>query len=202
MPQGVGFRETMQGWFALGVETPEEGARLGQRDGHTLAMHAEVGIADVDRFTADRNATGSLSGEIEFAPLGGRFKAPQGIFQLFTPDTADNKTRRMVYELAFEAKGGRYYLAGEKQVRDDPGFDLWSDTTTLFTYLHEGTNRQGRVLGAGILTLGVPQLLAMLGSMRAIGDGGVGAVARFGSFFFGQIWDVYAPHALGGKDAL
>ncbi|MGH8459801.1 MAG: patatin-like phospholipase family protein, partial [Nevskiales bacterium] len=142
-----------------------------------------------------------LSGQIEFPSLGGPFNAPQGVFQLFTADPVDNKTRRMVYELAFEAQGVRYYLAGEKQVRDDPGFDLWSDTTTLFTYLHEGTDRQGRVIGAGILTLGVPQLLAMLGSMRATGGGGVAAVARFGSFFFGQIWDVYAPHALGGKDS-
>ncbi|MNC94406.1 hypothetical protein D3C83_112500 [compost metagenome] len=57
------------------------------------------------------------------------------------------------------------------------------------------------MLGAGILTLGVPQLLAMLGSMHTTGDGGMGTIARFGSFFFGQIWDVYAPHALGGKDA-
>lgn len=199
MAQGIGFRETMQGWFALGVSTPEEGARLGERNKQRLAMHAEVGIADLDVFVSDRNQKGSLSGQIEFQPLGGSFAAPQGVFQLFTPDP-NHQTRRMVYELAFEVQGKPYYLAGEKQVRDDPGFDLWSDTTTLFTYLHEGSSRQGSIVGAGILSLGVPQLLAMLRSMHTTGEGGMGTIARFGSFFFGQVWDVYAPHVFGGKD--
>lgn len=199
MAQGITFRETMQGWFALGASTPEEGARLGERNGQRLAMHAEVGITDLDAFVSDRSQAGSLGGQIEYPPLGGPFVAPRGVFQLFTPDR-NHQTRRMVYELAFEVQGIPHYLAGEKQVRDDPGFDLWSDTTTLFTYLHEGDSRQGPVVGAGILTLGVPQLLAMLRSMHATGGGGLSAVARFGGFFFGQVWDIYAPHVLGGKD--
>ena len=38
---------------------------------------------------------------------------------------------------------------------DDPGFDLWADTTTLFTRLHKGTDATGPVIGSGVLTLGV-----------------------------------------------
>jgi hypothetical protein len=198
MPEGIRFRETMAGAFALGAATPEAGARQGEREGHRLAMYVEVEIPDLGQFLAQGGAGGRLGGEIEFSAIAPRMPAPQGVFQLFTP-AQDGVSRRMVYELAVQWQGVPHYLAGEKQVRDDPGFDLWSDTTTLYTRLHEGRDRSGRVVGAGVLRLGVPQLLAMVASMRATGDGGTGTVMRFGRFFFGQLWDVYAPHALGGK---
>lgn len=196
MAEGIAFRETMQGGFALGVTDPQAGARSTEQ----LAIHASVAISDLDRFIADRNEVGHLSGEVEFGPLGGRCQATQGLFQLFSPGR-DGITRRMVYELSFTAKGRPHYLAGEKLVHDDPGFDLWSDTTTLYTRLHEGGDKSGPVIGAGILKLGIPQLLAMVGTMEATGEGGIGTVMRFGAFFFGQLWDIYAPHVLGGKDS-
>lgn len=198
MAEGIAFRETMQGWFALGQTDPQAGAREGERLGQKLALHATVAIPDLDRFMADRKEAGRLGGEIEFTPAGGVCKASRGLLQLFTPH-ADGITRRMVYELELTLQGNAHYLAGEKLVHDDHGFDLWSDTTTLYTRLHEG-DRTGRVVGAGILRLGVSQLLAMVGSMEATGEGGVGTVMRFGRFFFGEIWNVYAPHVLGGKD--
>ena len=58
----------------------------------------------------------------------------------------------MIYELAFERKGQDYYLAGRKEVQDDPGFDLWKDTT-LLTQLHRGVDKTGPVIGAGFVTL-------------------------------------------------
>jgi hypothetical protein len=101
----------------------------------------------------------------------------------------------MVYELAFRAGERPYYLAGEKRVRNDAGLDLWKDTTTLYTRLHEGEGAGGAVIGAGILTLGVRQLLALMSTLRPINGGGPGTVTAFGRFFFGELWDVYAPHA-------
>lgn len=198
MAEGVSFTETMEGWFALGASTPEEGAEQGQRAGHKLAVHVEIQVDDLERFVAQRNESGRLTGNIEFPPFGERLEAQSGVFQLFTPATKDG-IRRMVYELAFHAQGKPHYLAGEKHVRNDPGFDMWSDTTTLYTRLYEGADKRGKLIGAGILTLGVPQLISMVGSMRALGDGGVGTVMRFGSFFLGQLWDTYAPHVVGGK---
>ncbi len=57
--------------------------------------------------------------------------------------TDDPKLKLMVYELGFEHGGEDYYLAGKKEVKDDPGFDLWSDTTTRYTKLHKGTDKSG-----------------------------------------------------------
>jgi len=104
-----------------------------------------------------------------------------------------------VYEVAFEQGGKPYYLAGRKDVRD--GGDLWRDTTTLYTKLHEGKDSSGKVVGAGVLTLGVDDLAALLSTVEvhnASNDAERLAVKiRFGRLFLGDLWDSYARHIPG-----
>lgn len=196
MPGGIVFDETMAGWFALGATTPEDGAAQGKRAGTKLAMHGTVTVDDVDRMISDNQHPGGLIGTIDFPPFGTGVKAPTGIFQLFSPGPGE-KSRRMVYQLGFSTGGKSYYLAGEKRVHNDAGFDLWKDTTTLYTLLYEGTNTSGKVVGGGILTLGVPQLLALLSTFKTINGGNLATINAFGRFFAGELWDVYAPHLPG-----
>jgi cholesterol oxidase len=193
MPGGVTFDETMEGWFALGATTPEAGASQGAQAHTRLAMHARVTIDDIDRFIAVPEHPGGLIGTIDFQPFGMGIDAPSGIFQLFSPGPGES-SRRMVYELAFKANGKSYYLAGEKRVHNDAGFDLWKDTTTLYTQLHEGSDKSGAVVGAGILSLGVRQLLALLSTFKPINGGNLATVTAFGHLFVGELWDVYVPH--------
>jgi hypothetical protein len=129
----------------------------------------------------------------EFQNRGFGLPARHGVFRLFSPGPSED-ARRMVYELGFEAGGKPYYLAGEKRVHNDPGFDIWRDTTTLFTNLHAGADRSGPVVGAGILSLGVRQLLDLVSTFKTINGGNLETVATFGRFFFGELWEVYAPH--------
>lgn len=196
MSGGIAFNETMEGWFALGAGTPEAGAEHGRRDGTRLAMHAKVTIDDLDRFITVREHAGDLTGTVDFQPLGLGLEARSGVFQLFSPGPGED-SRRMVYELAFQVDGKPYYLAGEKRVKNDPGPDLWKDTTTLYTKLHEGGDRSGPVAGAGILTLGVSQLLALMSTLKPINGGDLGTIGAFGRFFFSELWEVYAPHLPG-----
>jgi hypothetical protein len=198
MPGGIAFKETMQGWFALDATTPEEGVERARAVGTKLALHADVAIDDVDRFVTIREHPGGLGGSIDFQPLGIGLRGTTGVFQLFAPDR-EADSRRMVYELGFLADGRPFYFAGEKRVRNDPGLDLWRDTTTLFSTLHEGADRSGRVVGAGILTLGVRQLMALISTMKATNGGNAMTIAAFGRFFFGELWELYAPHLSGGS---
>jgi cholesterol oxidase len=69
------------------------------------------------------------------------------------PATATRMFSWVKYELAFVLGSQDYYLAGRKEVRHDPVYDLWRDTTTLYTTLHQGTDKTGTVVGAGILTI-------------------------------------------------
>ncbi|MBC3765345.1 patatin-like phospholipase family protein [Neptunicella marina] len=195
---GIQFKETMSGGFALGTSDYKQGCDKGQWAGHVLAMHAQVDIDDIDQFVETGKHPGRLSGSIDFEPMGKGIPAHSGVFNLFYP--ADKPgLKLMVYELAFTHDGQDYYLAGKKEVEDDTGFDLWSDTTTLYTQLHKGTDKSGEVVGAGILTLGVIDLIKLVSTMRVLHAKNtpekLATIGKFGRFFMGELWDTYAKHA-------
>lgn len=194
---GIQFRETMTGGFSLDSTNPDQGSQLGKRAGTELAMHAQVDIENLNQFVAERDHLGGLSGTVDFSPIGMGMPSNSGVFNLFNP-TDDPKLKLMVYELGFLHGSEQYYLAGKKEVRNDPGFDLWSDTTTLFTQLHKGTDKSSPVIGAGVLTLGVADLIMMVSTMTVSnaesGTDKVKTVGTFGKFFLGELWDTYVKH--------
>ena len=120
-----------------------------------------------------------------------------GVFNLFSP-TEDPTLKLMVYEMGFNHGGKSYYLAGQKNVKEDPIIDLWKATTTLYSKLHEGTDKSGPVVGAGILSLGVRQLIHLVSTIEAPGATSFTekseAIAKFGRFFLGELWDTYVRH--------
>jgi predicted acylesterase/phospholipase RssA len=194
---GLSFRETMSGGFALGETDPETGRQKGQAAGTNLSLHATVLIRDLDRFLTEPGHPGSLAGSIDFAPFGGTIIGTGGVFNLFIP-SGQPGLKYMVYELGFQRDGNPYYLSGRKEVRDSSPTEAWKQTTTLYTVLHEGTDATGPIVGAGTLSLGVPDLIRMLGTVSTPGAPGpaqsAAAIARFGHFFLGQMWDSYGAH--------
>ncbi|MGS2721523.1 patatin-like phospholipase family protein [Paraglaciecola aestuariivivens] len=194
---GIQFKETMAGGFCLGTDEPKRGNSLGKQKGFELAMHAQVDIDDMDGFINDLHHAGHLSGSIDFTPFGRGIEAHSGVFNLFFPEEEPN-LKLMVYELAFVHDGQDYYLAGKKEVRDDPGFDLWSDTTTLYTQLYQGKNKNAPIVGAGILSLGVTDLLKLVSTVKVTNASShtdkIATVAKFGRFFMGELWDSYVKH--------
>lgn len=191
---GVSFRETMAGFFALGETDPETGAAKGRANGTRLAMHATIDINDIRGFVSDPQHRGGITGHIDFVSFGQNIPASGGVFQLFAPGNQP-KLKWMVYELGFQHQGKRYYLAGKKHVRSRSVFRMWSDTTTLFTRLHEGSDASGPVAGAGVLTLGAGELLKLLSTFHATDAGSFGgrvrAAGAFGGFFTKELWNTY-----------
>lgn len=198
---GITFSETMAGGFSLGVTDPEAGEKLGKARGEIFAIHAQVAVSNMEGFVDDPQHVGSLTGSVDFTPFGNGIQGSgPGAFNLFQP--ADEPgLKLMVYELPFEHDGQAYYMAGRKKVRNGKGFDLWTDTTTLYTHLHKGIDKNGEIVGAGILSLGVRDLLALLSTVKAPGaeDAAVKAktIATFGKFFLGELWDTYVRHVPG-----
>ena len=195
---GITFNETMTGPFALGVTDAKRVADSPNAEPHTLAIHVTVHIDDMDQI--HRRSIPHWRRlhwtHIDFPLFGGTLLATHGVFNLFLP-TADPTLTTMVYELGFRHDGQEYYLAGHKDVHDDPGLDLWSDTTTLYATLHDGDNSAAPVVGAGVLHLGVTELASLVRSMRVTDAGGIadqaGVVAKFGKFFMGKLWSTYGP---------
>jgi cholesterol oxidase len=161
-------------------------------------MHASVAIDDLDRFVSELDHAGALSGRISYPPIGTNIPSVSGRFNLFSP-SGDRRLRYMVYELGFRQGDIDYYLAGKKEVRDDPGLDLWADTTTLLAQLHRGQDASGPVVGAGVLHLDAPKLAGLVTTMRVTNARspveGAQALAKFGRFFLGALWESYGKAA-------
>jgi len=196
------FKETMSGYFSLDETEYKNGEQEGKKKENTLAMHANVKISDMEKFINEPLHAAELSGTIDFPPLAMNIPATSGIFNLFKPAQTPDETH-MVYELGFEHENTSYYLAGQKIVKDNPGFDLWSGTTTLFTYLHKGTDSTGEIYGAGILKLGVKELIDLVQTITvpdaSSNNEKFKTIQAFGSFFLGELWDSYAVSKFSDK---
>jgi cholesterol oxidase len=185
----------MTGAFSLGEIDPRAGAAVGAATRTKLSMTATVTIPDMDTFVRDPEHLGMLAGTVSFAPLSQPRPSNAGLFKLFSP-SGDPELTFMVYELAFEAGGERYYLAGKKEVRRDTAIDLWKDTTTLYARLYQGDSKDGRVLGAGVLHLSVLGLARLVTTMRVTSpSSAVRILATFGGFFAKQLWRTYVTGA-------
>src|SRR5215470_12215321 len=183
---GISFREAMTGAFALGETDPRAGAAKGQVSGVQLTMHATIDIEDIRAFVSDPQHGGGISGHIDFTPFGQSIPAEDGVFRLFAP-SGEPKLTWMVYELGFEHGGRPFYLAGKKEVRAGSVLRMWADTTTLYTRLHDGRDSSAPVVGAGVLTLGVGDLLRLLTTFHSTNATSwlarACAAATFGGFF-------------------
>jgi predicted acylesterase/phospholipase RssA len=198
------FTEDMKGFVAPGEKDYELGFKKGKQEAITASFHLTIKMEGVNRFIANPQHEAAAEGYIECAAFGGRRPVGDGKFNLLVDD-ADPRRKTMYYRLWFEDDKGRpLTLLGFKDVKDDPGFDTWSDTTTLYTRILEGHRSKdedggAKVLAAGILRLSLQDFLKELTTFRVEGPtlaDRTATLARFGRLFAGKLWDVYATQVL------
>ncbi len=194
MSQPVSFTEEMKGFVTFGESDYEAGYRTGEHSGTALMFHLTITVEDIEAFLVDDQRMASATGWVQCDALGGRLRVVEGIFNLFVePLGGSSIAREMRYRLFFADRSGNpVTLVGHKEIKDDPGFDLWRDTTTLFTELHSGHVRPGDtptqpVLAVGLIVIEVLDFVRQLTTFR----GSPGAVAQFGRSFMGELWDRY-----------
>ncbi|HYI47501.1 MAG TPA: GMC oxidoreductase [Allosphingosinicella sp.] len=119
-----------------------------------------------------------------------------GRFNLFTETPDKAATKLMEYRMPLTTADGRdFHFLGRKLIHDDPGLDLWSDTTTLFVKIYGGTDDRAPLAYEGTLRIdpfdfarklttmtvtNAPNLLVKLNTLR-----------KFSMFFAGQLFDTY-----------
>lgn len=199
------FSEVMKGHVGVGQAEHQSGWAAGRRAGTELAVHLDVSIRQMRRFVADPQHEGSIQGVIECPALGGRLPVERGTFNLFV-DRGDPGRKEMRYRLLARGPAGQpLTLFGFKMAHDDPGLDLWSDTSTLYIQVLRGHIEReedqvgAEVMAAGIIRIHPLDLLKQLTTVRVRGAGSLeraGVVAQFGRFFFGRLWDVYGQRVL------
>ena len=113
--------------------------RVGRRPagGRVLHVPPDDLVDDIQRFGVDPMRQAGAFGWVKCDALGGRLAVERGVFNLFV-DTEPG-VKHMLYRLFFrDGVGHPLTMTGYKLVRDDAGFDVWRDTTTLFTRVLRG----------------------------------------------------------------
>ena len=203
------FTEVMKGFVTPGATEYQEGYDSGRKAGRSLALELTIATDDLDRFITlprhEATATGTIVGDV----FGGRRPVERGVFNLFVDQDGDPTKKRMLYRLFFtDAEGRPLTLSGFKEITDQRGFDVWHDTTTLFTKVFAGHieadseadgDAGAEVVDAGIVRIHLLDFLKQLTTFRVSGPtlaDRTAALSRFGKLFLGSLWDVYAREVL------
>ncbi len=193
------FTEEMKGFASLGQHTSAEGYARGQADHTPLQFQLTICMDDLERFMADPDHPAQAIGHLDSPLFGGRCPVLKGAFNLFAA-SGDANRKTMLYRLFFEdAQGRALTLRGVKQIRNDPGPDLWADTTTLFTnvlagHVSQADEAQALIVASGILHIEVMDFLRQLTTFRSDAPTlpqRLAAIERFGGFFMGALWQTH-----------
>ncbi|HEU5076749.1 MAG TPA: GMC oxidoreductase, partial [Polyangiaceae bacterium] len=204
-PVGVRFTERMAGYFSSNANADyQRGYAEGQERDGAFEFLLTIEATDVRAMLENPEHRALAVGSVTAPALGvGALSVVQGDFRLFT-SAEEIGTRQMSYRLVLRNTAGRhYFLDGFKVIRDDPGADLWSDTTTLYITLHDGQNASAPVLGKGILKISALDFARQLTTMQ--GTGGADAADRlqglymFGNFFAGTLFQTYSGVMVGAR---
>jgi hypothetical protein len=198
MTASVQFTEEMLGHVTF-VESDFARGAAPERDGAgALKFHLTIVVDDIERFGTDPTRRAGAHGYLDCDALGGRLPVEHGVFNLFV-DTEPG-VKRMLYRLHFrDGAGHPLTLSGFKLVKDDAGFDVWKDTTTLFTrvlrgHVDEQQEASAEIVASGVLRIRIRDFARQLTTFRAGGpDAGakLGALAKFGTIFLGQLAEAY-----------
>jgi predicted patatin/cPLA2 family phospholipase len=201
------FTEQMKGYVEFGETDFRQGSSAGWESGNYLAVRLTIDIHGMDRFVLEPDHEASVTGWVECEALGGRRRVEEGTFNLLVFDD-DPARQRMLYRLYFSDGVDRpLTLSGYKEVSDDPGRDLWSDTTTLHTRVLRGHvdaagEADAQVVAAGIIRIRPGDFARQLTTFRVQAPSLAGRAAtlgRFGRLFLGKLWDVYGQGVLSSS---
>jgi hypothetical protein len=194
----VRFTEEMLGHVTFGESDFARGAAKGREGSEFLKFHLTIEVADMDRFSTDPMRQAGAIGYLQCDALGGRLPVEKGVFNLFVD--SEPGVKRMLYRLWFrDGVGHPLTMTGYKLVENDAGFDLWKDTTTLFTHVlkghvEESGDATAEVVASGILKIRVQDFAKQMTTFRAAGPGigaQLGGLIKFGVIFVSQLAEIY-----------
>lgn len=185
------FTEQMHGFHTPGAPAFDAGYVTGQRDWNRLGFRLTIGTDDVEAALADPDHRMTATGWVRCAALtASDLAVDHGEFELFSPGAGRDR-HLMRYRLPVQGPDGPLTLLGHKEVGNDRGFDLWPDTTTLYTRVVHGHLDFDAPASAeytrGILRLDAAMFSRQLLTMR----GTPGGITRFGAFFGGNLLRTY-----------
>ncbi|CAN5507192.1 hypothetical protein BH20ACT17_BH20ACT17_18380 [soil metagenome] len=200
------FTEKMKGFVSFGEDDFDKGFRKGKRAKTRCMFKLTITMDDIDRFIEDEMHAGAAAGYVECDALGGKLPVQRGYFNLFVEAGEHGERKLMLYRLFLaDGEGHPVTLSGFKEVENDPGIDIWSDTSTLFTKIlagHVGPDDDdaAELIASGILHILPTDFAVQCTTFRVDPAHRVDAIARFGALFAGDLWEVFGPGGKGRKE--
>jgi len=198
MTATVRFTEEMLGHVTFGESDFDRGAEPTRDGAGALMFHLTIEVPDIERFGTDPLRQAGAVGYLRCDALGGQLPVERGVFNLFV-DTEPG-VKRMLYRLWFrDGVGHPLTMTGFKLIENGAGFDIWGDTTTLFTrvlrgHVPEGEDESAEIVASGIIKIRVRDFAKQLTTFRSNGAGAgaqLGALAKFGVIFAQQLAEAY-----------
>jgi cholesterol oxidase len=177
---GLQFTETMRGQLA------------NQNCEFTFTITSN----DLDAMLTGEQHEAQIVGTVTAEALSPDPLLARGTFNLLVRDPNSVNTRLMRYRVVLTAETGRqFFFDGTKKIHDDPGLDLWADTTTLFVTVHDADTERGPVIATGELHIHPEDFATQLSTLRALNaatlEQRLEGEAKFARFFAGALAEVY-----------
>lgn len=197
-PLGLRFTESLRGHVSPAVNEPYQSAANPDRPGSSaLRFVITVLVEDLNAMLADSRHPMAVTGCIEAPGLSAKpLMVTQGTLNVLVEDPQRPDYKQLRYTLHLRSESGeRFLFEGFKQLTDDPGIDFWEDTTTLFVTLRRGDSKDAPVAYKGIVRISVDDFARQVSTFRVTHalsvQEQVAAVARFGKFFLGGLFELY-----------
>lgn len=197
-PPGLQFTERMKGWFSasVGDRDYQGGWDRGRADGSPLRADLTIVVDNLTRLLDDRAGSGRLEGTVLAPKLSPHpLKVTDGEVRLFERDPQRVETWDMRYLMrTASVDGGHYRFEGVKVLHDDPGFDVWKDTTTLSVRI---LDEDDSASAAGVLRLSAINLFRQLRTLKVTGVPDAKRrrqyLLRFLAMFAKRLVHIYGP---------
>lgn len=195
---GIEFTERMAGHFSTRVLDDFLRAEQDGKD-HSSPFEFILTIVaeDVHKLVTDEKYESGMVGTVRAPALSkDPLSVTEGRFVLLSDDPEHVGGKNMRYRMRMtDSAGKHYWFEGTKYIKDDRGLDIWHDCTTLYITISEGAAAGGARIGCGVLHIAPTDFLKQMRATRAVNGRTVaerlGAVAKFGEYFAGNLWDVY-----------
>lgn len=194
----VQFTETMKGFFSKDANTDYQAAYVaGQQGASPFMFTLTIQTENINTFINDPLRKGYMAGTVIAPALSSKpLTISEGLFNLFVQDEENPVLKKMNYNMKLNSYDGRqYFFSGYKKVENDRGIDVWSDTSTLYISVYDGSDAQAPLVGRGILKIDPSDLVVQMTTMRAINTtnllDSLNALKLFSTIFSKNIIDTY-----------
>ncbi|QRR01488.1 GMC family oxidoreductase N-terminal domain-containing protein [Dyadobacter sandarakinus] len=199
----VQFTETMRGYFSLVEKSGFDEAFLkGKEAGSPMLFTLTIQTGDIESFVSNPMHEGRMAGTVIAPALSSEpLTTSDGIFNLMIDKSTTSTDKLMQYQMVLNSHNGeQFYFVGYKLMHNDPGLDVWNDTTKLFVTLYKGMAPGGDLIGKGILQIVPSDLVTQIATVRALNATtpyqSLEAITIFSQFFGQNILQTYCQSIL------